>query len=66
MDYEKWEAEGQKIQAELNRVDEQWRQARIDGEKEAYARLEDKYNRLLEQSQDHMKKMPPRSEIPPK
>ncbi len=66
MDYEKWEAEGQKIQAELNRVDEQWRQARIDGEKEAYARLEDEYNRLLEQSQDHMKKMPPRSESPPK
>ena len=62
--YEEWEAEGEKVQDELNRVNEQWRQARIDGEKEAYARLEDEYNRLLKQSRDHMAKMPLRSETP--
>ncbi len=64
--YEKWEAEDEKIQAELNRVDEQRRQARIDGDDDAYVRLEDEYNRLLIQSRNHMAKMPLRSETPPK
>ena len=45
--YEEWKAEGEKVQAELNRVDEQRRQARIDGDDDAYVRLEDEYNRLL-------------------
>ena len=62
--YEKWKAEGEKIQAEFNRVDEQRRQARIDGDNDAYVRLEDEYNRLLQQSRDHMAKMPLRSEPP--
>ncbi len=64
--YEKWKAEGEKIQAEFNRVDEQRRQARIDGDNDAYVRLEDEYNRLLQQSRNHMSKMPLRSETPPK
>ena len=64
--YEEWEAEGEKVQAELNRVDELRRQARIDGDNDAYVRLEDEYNRLLQQSWDHMAKMPLKSETPPK
>ena len=64
--YEEWKAEGEKVQAELIRVDEQRRQARIDGDDNAYVRLEDEYNRLLIQSRDHMAKMPLRSETPPK
>ena len=63
--YEEWKAEGEKVQAELIRVDEQRRQARIDGDDNAYVRLEDEYNRLLIQSRDHMAKMPLRSETPP-
>ena len=63
--YEEWNAEGEKVQAELNRVDEQRRQARIDGDDDAYVRLEDEYNRLLQQSRDHIAKMPLRSETPP-
>jgi len=59
--YEEWKAEGEKVQAELIRVDEQRRQARIDGDDNAYVRLEDEYNRLLIQSRDHMAKMPLRS-----
>ena len=62
--YEEWNAEGEKVQAELNRVDEQRRQARIDGDDDAYVRLEDEYNRLLQQSRDHIEKMPLRSETP--
>ena len=62
--YEEWEAEGGKIQVELNRVEEQRRQARIDGDDDAYVQLEDEYNRLLRQSRDHMAKMPLRSETP--
>ena len=64
--YEEWEAEGEKVRAELYRVSEQRRQARIDGDDDAYVRLEDEYNRLLQQSRDHMAKMPLRSETPPK
>ncbi len=64
--YEEWEAGGEKVQAELNRVDEQRRQARIDGDNDTYVRLEDEYNRLLQQSRDHMARMPLRSETPPK
>ncbi len=64
--YEEWEAEGEKVQAELNRVDEQRQQARIDGDDDAYVRLEDQYNRLLIQSRNHMTKRPLRSETPPK
>ncbi len=62
--YEEWKAEGEKIQAEFNRVDEQRRQARIDGDNDAYVRLEDEYSRLLQQSRNHMSKMPLRSEPP--
>ena len=64
--YVEWEAEGKKVKAELYRVSEQWRQARIDGDDDAYVRLEDEYNRSLQQSRDHMAKMPLRSETPPK
>ncbi len=64
--YEEWEAEGEKVRAELHRVSEQQRQARIDGDENAYVRLEDEYNRLLQQSRDHMAKMLLRSETPPK
>jgi len=62
--YEEWEAGGKKVQAEFNRVDEQRRQARIDGDDDTYVQLEDEYNRLLQQSRDHMAKMPLRSETP--
>ncbi len=62
--YEEWEAGGEKVQTELNRVEEQRRQARIDGDDDAYVRLEDEYNRLLQQSRDHMAKTPLRSETP--
>ncbi len=62
--YEEWEAGGEKVQAGLNRVDEQRRQARIDGDDDAYVQLEDEYNRLLQQSRDHMAKMPLRAETP--
>ncbi len=64
--YDEWEAEGEKIQAELYRVSEQRRQARIDGDDDAYVRLEDEDNRLLQQSREHIAKMPLRSETPPK
>ncbi len=62
--YEEWEAEGEKVRAELHRVSEQRRQARIDGDEDAYVRLEDEYNRLLQQSRDHMANIPLRTEIP--
>ena len=62
--YDEWEAEDEKIQAELYRVSQQWRQARIDGDDDAYGRLEDEYDRLLKQSRDHMAKMPLRTETP--
>ncbi len=64
--YEEWEAGGEKVQTELNRVDEQRRQARIDGDNDTYVRLENEYNRLLQQSRDHMARMPLRSDTPPK
>ena len=64
--YVEGEAEGKKVKAELYRVSEQWRQARIDGDDDSYVRLDDEYNRLLQQSRDHMAKMPLRSETPPK
>ncbi len=62
--YEDWEAGGEKVQAELNRVEEQRRQARIDGDDDAYVQLDDEYNRLLQQSRDHIAKIPLRSEPP--
>ncbi len=62
--YEEWEAGGEKVQAELNHVDEQRRQARIDGDNDAYVRLEDEYNRLLIQSRNHVAKMPLRAQTP--
>ena len=64
--YVEWEAEGKKVKAELYRVSEQWRQARIDGDDDSHVRLEDEYNRLLIQSRNNMAKMPLRSETPPK
>jgi len=40
MDRSEWERKGEGIQQRLNEVDEQWRQARIDGDKKETERLE--------------------------
>ena len=66
--YEEWEADDKKIQADLEDAAAKMKQALIevgDGNVEsakAAVRWQDEFNRLLKQSQDHMKKMPPRSE----
>ncbi len=59
--YEEWEADGQKIQADLDDAGRKLRQARIDFDDEAADQLEDEYHRLKKEAQDHMKKMPPAS-----
>jgi len=64
--YEEWNADAQKIQADLEDADDKLKQARIDGDDEAAVQWEDEYHRLLKQSRDHMEKMPLRSETPPK
>ena len=63
--YEEWDADKQNIQADLEDADRKLRQARIDGDDETAVQWDDEYHRLLKQSQDHMKKMPARSETPP-
>ena len=63
--YEEWDADAQKIQADLEDSDDKLKQARIDGDDEAAVQWEDDYHRLLKQSRDHMAKMPLRSETPP-
>ena len=40
MDKREWERKGEGIQQRLNEVDEQWRQARIDGDKKETELLE--------------------------
>jgi len=64
--YEKWDADGQKIQADLEDADRKLKQALIDGDDEASPRYRAEYHRLLKQSQNHMAKIPLRSEPPPK
>ena len=64
--YEEWDADVRKIQADLEDVGDKLRQARIDGDDEAAVQWEDEYHKLLQQSRDHMAKMPLRSETPPK
>ena len=56
--YEEWDADAQKIQADLEDADDKLKQARIDGDDEAAVQWEDEYHRLLKQSRDHMAKMP--------
>ncbi len=63
--YEEWDADAQKIQADLEDAGDKLKQALIDGDDEAAAQWEDKYDKLLNQSRDHMAKMPLRSETPP-
>ena len=64
--YEEWGVAAQKIQADLHDAAAKVRQALIQAGKgdeeaaKAAVRWEDKYNRLLKQSQDHMAKMPPK------
>ncbi len=47
-----------KNQADLEDADHKLKQALIDGDYKAAAQWKDKYNRLLQQSEDHMAKMP--------
>ena len=56
--YEEWGTDAQKIQADLEDADHKLKQALIDGDYKAAAQWQDKYNRLLQQSEDHMAKMP--------
>ena len=46
MDRSEWERKGEGIQQRLNEVDEQWRQARIDGDKKKTERLEGLWHEL--------------------
>ena len=46
MDRSEWERKGEGIQQRLNEVDEQWRQARIDGDKKEPERLERLWHEL--------------------
>ena len=62
--YQEWDADAQKIQADLEDADDKFRQARIDGDDEGAVQWEDEYQKLLKQSRDHMVKMPLRSETP--
>ena len=70
--YEKWDADTQKIQADLEDADRKLKQAMRqagDGDVEAakaVAQCRVEYDRLLKKSRDHMKKMPSRFETPPK
>ena len=56
--YEEWGADAQKIQADLEDADHKLKQALIDGDYKVAAQWKDKYNRLLQQSEDHMAKRP--------
>ncbi len=60
MTYDEWVAEERRSQAELNRINAKWYEARIKKDREAAARLEDEWYALMQQSRDHMKKMPPK------
>ncbi len=62
--YEEWDADAQKIQADLEDAGDKLKQALIDSDYKAAAQWQDEYIRLLKQSEEHMKKMPPRSETP--
>ena len=64
--YEEWDADAQKIQANLDDAGDKLRQAWMDGYEEAVIQWEDEYHKLLKQSRDHMAKIPLRSETPPK
>ena len=64
--YQEWDADAQKIQADLDDADRKLKQALIDGDDEASPRFRAEYHKLLKQSRDHMAKMPLRSETPPK
>ena len=56
--YEEWGPDAQKIQADLEDAGHKLNQALIDSDYKAAAQWQDKYNRLLQQSEDHMAKMP--------
>ena len=58
--YEEWDANAQKIQADLEDAGHKLKQALIDSDYRAAAQWQDKYNRLLQQSEDHMAKIPPK------
>ena len=58
--YEEWDANAQKIQADLEDADHKLKQALIDNDYRAAAQWQDKYNSLFQQSEDHMAKMPPK------
>ena len=58
MDRSEWERKGEGIQQRLNEVDEQWRQARIDGDKKEAKRLEVLWHELDEELRAHMKEQP--------
>ncbi len=56
--YEEWDADGQKIQADLEDADRKLKQALIDGDDEASHRCRAEYDSLIRKSRDHMAKMP--------
>ena len=62
--YEKWDADGQKIQADLEDADRKLKQALIDGDDEASHRYRAEYDSLIRKSRNHLAKMPLRSEPP--
>ncbi len=62
--YEKWDADGQKIQADLEDADRKLKQALIDGDDEASLRYRAEYHGLLRKSRNHKAKIPLRSEPP--
>ena len=62
--YEEWDADGQKIKADLEDADRKLKQALIDGDDEASPRYRAEYHSLLRKSRDHMAKIPLRSEPP--
>ena len=53
-----WEAEGKRIQAELEQVDDELDLARVNSEWGTASQLQDVWNRLNEELKDHKKKRP--------
>ncbi len=57
--HEEWEAEGNEIQAAIDRVQAEFNRAAARGDRVAATRCEDKLRQLDQALSDHMKKEPP-------
>ena len=57
--HEEWEAEGNEIQATIDRVQAEFNRATARGDLVAIARYQDKLHQLDQALSDHVKKEPP-------